>query len=106
MGMLADLIYSHSNDDTKKTANMSSEQLRSYVASGVADMRPDHDLDHVLSRVKGLETDAVHTQAAISKAQEMSRGPPSQGPNFPTVDIAFADDGDHQGNVNGSSQAH
>ena len=33
-----------------KTANMSSEQLRSYVASGVADMRPEHDLDHVLSR--------------------------------------------------------
>ena len=33
-----------------KTANMSSEQLRSYVASGVADIRPEQDLDHVLSR--------------------------------------------------------
>ncbi|XP_076456390.1 uncharacterized protein LOC143290764 [Babylonia areolata] len=49
-------------EEAAKTANMSSEQLRSYVASGMADMRPDHDLNHVLSslntkRMKNLGTD-------------------------------------------------
>ncbi|XP_070209398.1 protein scribble homolog isoform X4 [Littorina saxatilis] len=156
-----------------KTANMSSEQLRSYVASGVADMQPDHDLDHVLSslnprsvsdtgsgvvrtmkaenrqhgrlpsqtdraslsrtededlgssvdpreveaqkraawrkaRMKSLETDAVHAQAVIAKAQELSRGPSQRPPNtatpYSTVDIAFADDDDHHQNHNGNSQ--
>jgi len=140
-------------EEATKTANMSEEQLRTYVASGVADMVPDHNLDHVLSslntrssgvvrtlkaenrqqgnlplndggttlsssidpreleaqkraswrkaRMKSLETDAVHAQAVIAKAQEMSRGPA-----FNTVDIAFADDDDHHQNHNGNSQAH
>lgn len=37
---------------------MSQEQLRSYVASGVADIKPDHDLDHMLSR-SVLEIDLI-----------------------------------------------
>ncbi|XP_076438014.1 protein scribble homolog isoform X5 [Babylonia areolata] len=147
-------------EEANKTAHMSSEQLRSYVASGVGDLQPDQELDHVLSglnaksdsgavrtrkaenrlqqghlpsqdgdlgssvdpreweaqkraawrkaRMKSLETDAVHAQAVIAKAQELSRGP-SHHPSVPpppysTVDIAFADDDDHHQNHNGDSQ--
>ncbi|XP_025089004.1 protein scribble homolog isoform X6 [Pomacea canaliculata] len=43
-------------EEAKKTANMSQEQLRSYVASGVADIKPDHDLDHMLSSLNTRST--------------------------------------------------
>ena len=45
-------------------------------------------------RMKSLETDAVHAQAVIAKAQELSRGsaqrPSNSASPFSTVDIAFA----------------
>ena len=45
-------------------------------------------------RMKSLETDAVHAQAVIAKAQELSRGsaqrPSNSASTFSTVDIAFA----------------
>ncbi|PVD32583.1 hypothetical protein C0Q70_08025 [Pomacea canaliculata] len=96
-------------EEAKKTANMSQEQLRSYVASGVADIKPDHDLDHMLSRMKSLEADALQAQAVIVKAQEMSREPVHRSDNtaasnFSTVDIAFADEDDSHQNHNGNSQ--
>lgn len=93
-------------EEANKTAHMSSEQLRSYVASGVADIQPDQDLDHVLSGMKSLETDAVHAQAVIAKAQELSRGPPGTAPPYAAVDIGFADDDDRHQNHNGNSQTH
>ena len=48
----------------------------------------------LLYRMKSLETDAVHAQAVIAKAQELSRGssqhPSNSASPFSTVDIAFA----------------
>jgi hypothetical protein len=54
--------------------------------------------------MKSLETDAVHAQAVIAKAQELSRGSSQRGAPA-AADIAFADDDDdgHQ-KYNGNSQ--
>ena len=42
------------------------------------------------NRMKSLETDAVHAQAVIAKAQEMSRGVPNPNSSSSAVNIAFA----------------
>uniref|UniRef100_A0A0B7BIU5 PDZ domain-containing protein n=1 Tax=Arion vulgaris TaxID=1028688 RepID=A0A0B7BIU5_9EUPU len=74
----------------------------SHSHDGAGDVKPEHDLDQVLARMKSLEADAVQAQAVLAKAQEMSRDSPS---GLHTVDISFADDDQtHHPNHNGDSR--